>query len=106
MVADGIDEFFDVFVGRSGIEARTDLGGVLRLEATDADRSWVIGPDWMLLPAQPAPGTAITAAATLTATAADLLLVVWNRRTAAPVGAVTASGDDRVIDRFRRAPLR
>lgn len=98
--ADGIDEFLGVFVGRSSIEARPDLGGVLLLEATDADRSWVLGPDWALLSARPRPY------ATLTATAADLLLAVWNRRSAAPAGAVAFSGDERVVERFRRAPLR
>jgi len=98
--ADGIDEFFDVFVGSSSVKARPDLGGVLRLEATDADRSWVLGSDWALLPAHPTP------AATIAATTADLQLAVWNRRSAAPAGAVTASGDEGVIERFRRAPLR
>lgn len=98
--ADGIDEFLGVFVGRSSIEPRPDLGGVLLLEATDAGRSWVLGPDWALVPARPRPDAA------LTATAADLLLALWNRRTAAPAGAVTSSGDGRVVERFRRAPLR
>ena len=104
--ADSIDEFLDVFVGRSSAEARVDLGGVLRLEASDADSSWLLGPDWTLLSTHTTSGATGTATATLTATAADLLMVVWNRRTAAPAGAVIASGDGSVIERFRRAPLR
>ena len=94
--ADGIDEFLDVVVGRTRAEARTDLGGVLRLEATDADCSWVLEPDWELLPTHPPSG----ATAMLTATVADLSMVVWNQRAAAPAGAVASSGDERVIERF------
>lgn len=90
--ADGVVELFETFVARArGLEP---LGGVVRLVATDTGDAWTFGPDWER-DAGSAPD------ATITGTAGDLLLYVWNR-----ADHVDRSGDSRLIERFEQASLR
>ena len=90
--ADGISELFDVFLPRSGMLA--PLGGVIRLESTDTGDTWVFGNDW-----QRDDGAAPTA--TVTGTAGELLLYVWNR-----AERVQRRGDLDALRRFEKAHIR
>ena len=44
--ADGVSELFDVFLPRSSDADRVDLGGGIRLIATDTGHVWSFGHDW------------------------------------------------------------
>jgi len=90
--ADGVSELFDVFLPRSGVLA--PLGGVIRLESTDTGDTWVFGNDWQR--DDPTPPTA-----TVTATAGELLLYVWNR-----AERVQRWGDLDALRRFEKAHVR
>lgn len=90
--ADGVSELFDVFVPRAGMLA--PIGGVIRLGATDTGDWWVFGNDW-----QRDDETAPTA--TVTGTAGELLLYVWNRDER-----VERWGDLDALRRFERAHVR
>lgn len=90
--ADGVSELFDVFLPRSGTLA--PLGGTIQLIATDTDDRWTFGNDW-----QSAAGEEPTAS--VSATAGELLLWVWNR------GAqLEATGDEHLVERFVKARIR
>lgn len=90
--ADGVAELFDVFLPRAGVLA--PLGGTIELVATDTGDRWTFGNDW-----QRDGGEEPTA--TVTATAGELLLWVWNRGPALPF-----SGDEALVERFVKARLR
>lgn len=71
LATDGVDEFLLVFLGRSR-SSLDPLPGAVRLVATDVDRSWTLAADWSL-------DGESDVAATIEATAAELLLLLWER---------------------------
>lgn len=92
--ADGVDELLQMMPTRLG-RNRAPLPGPLGLHATDLDRRWLLGPDWLQ------DGPALEAAASVRAPARELLLHVWGRP--APVA---LDGDPAVLRAFDRAPCR
>ena len=107
LAADGVDEIVEVMYGREHplvTFAPTD-GRVVELIATDADRRWVLqlGRETGTVPDsgetiddpnfRPAPNAA--AVATISGSAADLDLWLWNRP--AP-GALDSTGDEATLD--------
>ena len=74
LAADGVDEFLGVFLARSRASLDPLPGGV-RLAATDIDRAWTLAPEWSL-------DSETDVAATIEATAAELLLLLWERASA------------------------
>lgn len=97
MHADGVSELFDVFLPRSRDADRVDLGGGIRLIATDTGHVWSFGSDWRR-------EGDVDVAATVSAPAGDLLLWVWNRARARD--GVRREGDADVIRRFEKAHVR
>lgn len=95
--ADGVSELFDVFLSRSSDADRGDLGGGIRLVASDTGDQWTFDSQWGREGGH-------DFAATVTAPAGDLLLWVWNRGRARTV--VEFEGDADVIRRFERAHVR
>ena len=94
--ADGVDEVLTVFPRRSSPADRVTLSAPVGLHATDAGRSWTLGPGWELTQ-----GATSTNAADIAGPAGALLLYVWRRPSDA--SAVRLDGDERVIDAFRTA---
>lgn len=103
--ADGVDEVVDVMYGRDHplvTFVPTD-GSVLGLVATDVDRRWVLqlGRETATIDGEelddanfrPAPSA--TAIATISGTAADLDLWLWNRPA---TGELTRTGNQQVLD--------
>jgi hypothetical protein len=100
LAADGVDEFLQVFLGRSRSSLDPLPGGV-RLVASDIDRSWTLAADWSL-----GDGGAATPAATIEATAAELLLLLWERASALDEpDRFRLSGDPAVVRALENAPI-
>lgn len=95
--ADGVSELFDVFLPRSSDADRVDLGGGIRLIATDTGHVWSFGSDWRR-------EGDVDVAATVSGPAGDLLLWAWNRARARD--GVRREGDADVIRRFEKAHVR
>ncbi|MEV5157576.1 maleylpyruvate isomerase family mycothiol-dependent enzyme [Streptomyces sp. NPDC053728] len=91
---DGIDELLAGFHARAKSRVRTDSPRTLRVRALDTDSVWTVQ-----LSAEPPMTVRGTAGldtpgdCTLSGTAEDLYLVLWNRR---PLSAVGLSGDPEV----------
>jgi uncharacterized protein (TIGR03083 family) len=94
--SDTTEELFEVFLPRSSAAERGDLGGILRVVATDTGREWVFAPDW-------SPARAADAAATISGRSDVLALFAWNRLGS---DAVELHGDPEVVDRFRKSRFR
>ena len=98
LAADGVDEFFGVFLARS----RTSLDplpGAVRLTATDADRTWTLASDWSL-DGEP------DVTATIEGSAAALLLLVWERASALEErDRFRLTGDPEVAGAFESAQI-
>jgi uncharacterized protein (TIGR03083 family) len=110
--ADGIDELLTCFITRPRGELRADPAVVLRVRCTDATGDWRvrIGPGDVRTTVaaaassassgpEAAPG-ADAADCTVSGSAAQVYLALWNRQ---PAGALTIDGDWRVLDLFRTA---
>ncbi|WP_188838307.1 maleylpyruvate isomerase family mycothiol-dependent enzyme [Flexivirga endophytica] len=105
LAADGIDEVVDVMYGRDHplVTFHPSDGSVLELVATDVDRRWILqlgretasidGEDIDDANFRPAPNA--TPVATISGTAADLDLWLWNRPTA---GKLVGTGDQQTLD--------
>jgi uncharacterized protein (TIGR03083 family) len=95
--ADGIDELLFYFYGRRSGQVRHDLARSLALRATDVDlgRTLHIGPEGLSVQRE-----AGQADCTITAPAADLYLLLWNRR---DVAGLAVDGDPAVLDLWRGA---
>ncbi|WP_446665636.1 maleylpyruvate isomerase family mycothiol-dependent enzyme [Flexivirga sp. B27] len=105
LAADGVDEVVDVMYGRDHplVTFHPGDGRVVELVATDADRRWVLqlgretasidGEDIDDANFRPAPNA--TAVATISGTAADLDLWLWNRPTN---GKLIGTGDQQTLD--------
>ena len=98
LAADGVDEFFGVFLARS--RASLDpLPHAVRLDATDVDRSWTLTPDWSLH-GEPDLG------ATIEASAAALLLLLWERASALDEpDRFRITGDPEVVRALESTPI-
>ncbi|MFC8225993.1 maleylpyruvate isomerase family mycothiol-dependent enzyme [Streptomyces sp. NPDC057287] len=97
---DGIDELLTGFHARAKSRVRTDSPRTLRVRAVDTDAVWTVrlsaGPPVTVR------GTAAldtTADCTLSGTAEDLFLVLWNRL---PLASVDLSGDREVAALWER----
>ena len=94
--SDTTDELFEVFLARSSATERGDLGGTLRILATDTGREWTFARDW-------SPASATDPVATISGRSDLLALFVWNRISGE---AVEFDGDAGVLDRFRKSRFR
>lgn len=107
LATDGIDEVVDVMYGRDHplVTFAATPGQVVELTSTDTDRRWVLqlGRETGTVPEtgeriddpnfRPAPN--YTAVATISGTAADLDLWLWNRPSS---GELTGTGDTTTLD--------
>lgn len=91
--ADGVDELLQMMPSRLG-RSRVPLPGPLALHATDVDRRWLLGTDWL-------PASDVEPVAAVAAPERDLLLHVWGRGRFAVV-----DGDAATLRAFDRAPCR
>jgi uncharacterized protein (TIGR03083 family) len=92
--ADGIDELLVSFITRRRTKLTADPPRTLRVTTTDTAGDWLvtIGPDGVTTTAGGA------ADVTITGTASDLYLALWNRR---GLDGLDVDGDDAIIDLFR-----
>lgn len=98
--ADGVDEVFAVMLPRvTRWHAPPPLSGPLSLRATDTGDVWTVHPG-----EPPAVGEPAEAAATVEASARDLLQLLWKRRTIAEA-APRISGDEALATGFLTAPM-
>ncbi|UYN83621.1 MAG: hypothetical protein KIT89_13260 [Microcella sp.] len=98
LAVDGIDEFFAVFLAHSR-STLAPLPGGLRIIATDADRSWHITPDWHVDDGEQADSQ-------VEATAAALLLLLWERADALEErDRFTVSGDESIVQALMTSPI-
>jgi uncharacterized protein (TIGR03083 family) len=95
--ADGIDELLICFVGRPGRGMRLENERVLHLCAPDAGRQWWVhvGPT----------GTTVSEESceshcSVTGTASDLYMLLWNRRTA---DSLQVQGDASLLTQWRQS---
>lgn len=96
--ADVLDEFWEVFLSRSR-GTLAPLPGSLALVASDIDRRWTILPDWQVLDGGDA-GT------TVTASAGDLALCVWERGDPlTQKDRYVVTGDADTVRAFAAAPI-
>ncbi len=98
-----IDEFDEVFITRARRQQNpAPLPGSVLLRPNDSDRSWLIEPDWLVVHDPRTP----SASATLTATTADLALVLWERADPWMLPSRFArAGDDDAIRALRDTPI-
>jgi uncharacterized protein (TIGR03083 family) len=96
VAADGLGELLEGFYGRKGGRLVADPGFTLRVMPLDANVSWFVqvGPDSRSVTRD---GSA-DADCTLTGSAEDLYLDLWNRY---PSGSVSLSGDARPLHLWR-----
>ena len=92
--ADGMREVFETYVPRADAGEAQVLTGTIALEPSDIDARLVIGPAFVL-------DTDSVPDAVIRGTAAELLLVAWNR-----IAPPTFDGDERVLMQFRDAQVR
>jgi uncharacterized protein (TIGR03083 family) len=100
VAVDGIEELlFEFGAGRS---RQPDVGGPLTLyiHAEDAQQSWLVTMRPDSVEASRAAGTPTTTDCTVTSTAAQLYLLLWNRR---PLAGLTYTGDPAVVEAWARS---
>ena len=98
--ADGVDELLSCFLPRPRTRLRSDPPTTLGVSCTDSDAAWQlrIGPDGVATtPAQEAAVSDGHPACEIRATATDLYLVLWSRRSP---GVLKVSGSDAVLQLF------
>jgi uncharacterized protein (TIGR03083 family) len=98
--ADGVDELLSCFLPRPGTRLRSDPPTTLGVSCTDSDAGWLvhIGPDGVsATTVREAAVSDGDPACAIRATAADLYLVLWNRRSP---GVLEISGSDAVMQLF------
>jgi uncharacterized protein (TIGR03083 family) len=95
--ADGVDELLTGFHGRARSRVRTAGPRTLLLCAEDRGRDWLVH----LSPERPVVERGVRAAAdcTVSGTATDLYLALWNR---GPYDTLTLEGDASLVDLWRR----
>ena len=100
LASDGVDEFLQVFLARSR-SSLDPLPGTVRLAATDVDRTWTLAPDWSLDGDGDAPPVT-----TVEATAAALLLLLWERASALDEPErFGVSGDTAAVQALESTPI-
>jgi len=98
LAADGLDEFFTVFLARSR-PTLPALTGSIAFVATDVERAWSLTSEWML-------GTLTEADVVVRATAPDLLLLLWERADALTrADHFTVEGDRAIVAALQAAPI-
>jgi len=92
---DGIDELLYCFASRPGRRLRADPPRRLHVHATDAQGEWLVQvrPDGI-----EASGEHAAADCTVSGSASDLYLLLWNRRTE---DGLEVHGDKTLLDRWR-----
>jgi uncharacterized protein (TIGR03083 family) len=100
LAADGVAGFFDFWIPRAGQPPST-LRGSFVLEAADAGVRWLVDVPEGAMPVLSSPPETTGASASVRGTAADLLLVLWRRRS---IQAVAVSGDADLVRRFLAYP--
>lgn len=95
--SDGVDELLSGFHGRSRSKLRTPRPGTLRVRATDTGGDWLV----RLSPQPPViePGAGRRADCTVSGTAAELYVALWNRT---PGESLSVEGDAGLLEAFRR----
>jgi hypothetical protein len=102
LAADGIDEFFAVFLARSR-STLPALPGSIAFVATDGSKAWSLTSDWTV---GTAADTNPEADAVVRATAADLLLLLWERADALThVDRFSVDGDRAIVAALEAAPI-
>ena len=94
--ADGVDELLAGFVPRRSTKLRAEVPTVLAVRCGDVDAAWTLHVDGDGVRTLSGAGDG-DAACTVTGTAGDLYLALWNR---AGPGALTIDGDASVLDLF------
>jgi uncharacterized protein (TIGR03083 family) len=98
--ADGVDELLSCFLPRPGTRLRSDPPTTLGVSCNDIDAGWHlhIGPDGVTTtPGRDAAVSDADPACAIRAAAADLYLVLWNRRSP---DLLEVSGSDAVVQLF------
>jgi len=93
--ADGVDELLACFVPRSSTRLRAEVPTGLAVRCRDVDAAWTLHLDGDGVTT--VPGAGADAACTVTGTAGDLYLALWNR---AGPAALAIEGDASVLDLF------
>jgi len=102
VAVDGVDEFFDVFLPTDfAATPPDDLGGAVLLRCTDRPEHWLVTVAGGQLVARrgQSPTDADTSQASVTASASDLLLLLWRRVELAATG-IDTGGDAPLLARF------
>ncbi len=100
LAADGVVEFFDVWILRSPLPPR-GLQGSIALRAVDVGASWVVHVGAEALPDITKTESLGDASVTVRAPVADLLLLLWRRL---PPSALDVGGDREFLGRFLAYP--
>jgi uncharacterized protein (TIGR03083 family) len=96
--ADGVDELLTGFHGRARSRVRTAQPRTLRVRTLDTGHEWLV----RLSPGHPVTerfATGTRADCTLSATARDLYLALWNR---GPYDGLAVEGDESLVELWRR----
>ncbi len=93
--ADGVDELLLGFASRPGGRLRAELPRTIGLQAVDVERDWLVGirPEGVEVTLE-----AAAADCAVRATASDLHLLLWNRRT---YHGLEVRGDTALLDLWR-----
>lgn len=99
--ADGVDELLRGWMRGRPPRPDEEEGPTLRVVAADHPLDWQIGfPGRRGVTLAPGPDATHTATCTVRARAADLFLLLWNRR---PAGGLEIEGDAAVLERWAEA---
>jgi uncharacterized protein (TIGR03083 family) len=101
LAVDGIDEVLDSFLPAGRRKGPTDLKGVVRLEARDAENHWAVrirGEGISLLDIDSWFDAEPHAQAAAMGSASDLLLALWGR---IPLNVLTIQGDPQLVSALR-----
>jgi uncharacterized protein (TIGR03083 family) len=96
---DGIDEFLTGFLPRSRTKLHADTPRVLQVAPDYSDRRWTVTISSELpIAARVEPGANVDADSTISGSASDIYLMLWNR---VSLDAVCVTDDHAVIDMLR-----
>lgn len=96
---DGIDEFLTGFLPRSRTKLHADSPRTLQVAPDHSDRRWIVTTsDELPITERVEPGADVAAECTISGSASDIYLALWNR---ASLDAVSVTGDHTVIDMLR-----
>jgi uncharacterized protein (TIGR03083 family) len=96
---DGIDEFLTGFLPRSRTKLHADTERSLLVAPDYSDRRWIVTiSNELPVTTRVEPGADVAVECTISGSASDIYLVLWNR---ASLDAVCVTGDHAVIDMLR-----